>query len=115
MGNTSNEIADALLSEESWRQILSSLVICYFGREVYSPEMVLKTLKLVGYELTLEQLSKIGGEVLKTKYKFKTREGFNPKELRIPKRILNTISPAGQISEESLSDIVQSFYKKMDS
>ena len=112
---TSNEIADALLSEESWRQILSSLVICYFGREVYSPEMVLKTLKLVGYELTLEQLSKIGGEVLKTKYKFKTREGFNPQELRIPKRIVNTISPTGQISEESLLDIVQSFYRKMDS
>ena len=112
---SADEVADALLSEESWRQILSSLVICYFGREVYSTEMVLRTLRVVGYGPTLESLSRIGREILKTKYEFKKREGFDFRKLRIPKRVLKTSSPTGQISQSSISSIVQSYYNKIES
>jgi aldehyde:ferredoxin oxidoreductase len=112
---SADEVADALLSEESWRQILSSLVICYFGREVYSTEMVLRTLRVVGYESTLEDLSRIGREILKTKHEFKKREGFDFRKLRIPKRVLKTSSPTGQISQSSISSIVQSYYNKIES
>jgi aldehyde:ferredoxin oxidoreductase len=112
---TVDAVAQALLSEESWRQVLSSLVICYFGREIYTTETVLKTLKLVGYDLTPEDLLKLGREVLKAKYDFKIREGFDFRKLRLPKRVLETATPLGQISESFIFDTVQSFASKVRS
>jgi len=109
-----DEVANALLSEESWRQILSSLVICYFGREVYSPEKVAETLKVVGYEFTCEDLFKVGREILKTKRDFKTREGFHHRRLRIPRKIIETVTPIGKISEDFISNVVQSYYAKTE-
>jgi len=110
---TADAVAEALLSEESWRQILSSLVICYFGREIYTADTVLKALKLMGYESTPENLLELGEEVLKAKYDFKMREGFDFKKLRIPKRILETATPLGLISENFIFDAIQSFASKM--
>jgi aldehyde:ferredoxin oxidoreductase len=114
-GLTADAVAEALLSEESWRQILSSLVICYFGREIYTADTVLKALKLMGYESTPENLLELGGEALKAKYDFKMREGFDFKKLRIPKRILETATPLGLISENFIFDAIQSFASKMRS
>jgi len=34
------QLAEALMKEEQWRQILSSLVICFFARGIYTPELV---------------------------------------------------------------------------
>lgn len=110
---SAEELADDLLSEESWRQILSSLVICYFGREIYSTKVVLSTLRLVGYEFASDDLLTIGKETLAAKHEFKKREGFDFKKLRIPKRVLEIASPTGQISADYISDIVDSYYSKI--
>jgi len=112
---TADAIAEALLSEESWRQVLSSLVICYFGREIYAVDTVLKALKLVGYAFTPDDLLKLGREVLKAKYVFKTREGFDFRKLRIPRRALETTSPLGRISEGLILEAIQSFETKLGS
>ena len=38
------ELIDTLLEEERWRQVLSSLVVCFFARGIYSPELVTRLL-----------------------------------------------------------------------
>ncbi|RLG60310.1 aldehyde:ferredoxin oxidoreductase, partial [Candidatus Geothermarchaeota archaeon] len=87
------EAANLLLNEETWRQILNSLVICLFARKVYNEGRVQKTLKVVGIDLSYDDLRKVGLEILKKKYQFKLREGFDFRQLRIPKRILEVKTP----------------------
>jgi aldehyde:ferredoxin oxidoreductase len=93
------ELAKALLAEEHWRQVLSSLVVCFFARGLYKPDTILKALRSVGFQLTLDDLYRIGKEVYKEKYRFKIREGFSLDELRLPKRIFEIPSPNGKLDE----------------
>ncbi|MBS7656101.1 aldehyde ferredoxin oxidoreductase family protein [Candidatus Bathyarchaeota archaeon] len=99
---TIEELTEELINEEAWRQILSSLVICFFARGIYKPELIIKAFKPLGMEFTEDSLKAIGKKILKAKYEFKVREGFNLGELRIPERILQTSAPAGEISKESI-------------
>jgi aldehyde:ferredoxin oxidoreductase len=96
---SSEELADMLLEEERWRQILSSLVVCFFARGIYTPDIVSKLLPLLGFELKLEDINRIGTEIYREKYRFKTKEGFSLDELRIPKRIFEISSPVGKFDE----------------
>jgi aldehyde:ferredoxin oxidoreductase len=93
-------LGDALLEEESWRQILSSIVICFFAREIYDPATVLACLKTAGFDMDEKQLLKIGREIHREKFRFKMREGFTFEGLRIPGRILETKAPASGLSED---------------
>lgn len=107
------ELAEALLSEERWRQILSSLVACFFARGIYKPDAVSKTLRLAGFDVTPEELLSIGEEIHKEKYRFKTREGFSMDKLRLPKRIFETLSPVGKLDEEFIRKTVEHVKEKM--
>lgn len=96
------EVVSELLKEERWRQILSSLVVCFFARGIYTPEVVLKALAVAGFELTEEDLDRLGREIHQAKYQFKMREGFSFEKLRIPGRILETPGPFGMVEEDFL-------------
>lgn len=93
-------IIDKLVKEEEFRQILSSLVICFFARGIYSKEIILETLQTVNINLTLEELDEIGKEIYRLKYEFKFREGFSFDNLHIPDRIYETNDPTGEIKKE---------------
>lgn len=93
-------LGDALLAEESWRQILSSIVICFFAREIYDVDTVLDCLKAAGFDLDAERLLQIGRDIHREKFRFKMREGFTFEGLRIPERILKTKAPATGLREE---------------
>ncbi len=107
------EIAEYCFNEESWRQILSSLVICFFARGIYKPNIVSEALKISGYNFSEEDLNKIGEEILRRKYQFKFREGFDINKLYIPKRIFETPSPHGLINEEILNEAIKLYMKKV--
>lgn len=87
------EVAEKLLTEERWRCVLSSLVVCFFARGVYTPERVLEALKVTGFNLTADDLQKIGRQIHDLKYAFKFREGFSFDNIRVPERIFQTPSP----------------------
>jgi aldehyde:ferredoxin oxidoreductase len=103
--------AAKLLKEESWRQILSSLVVCFFARGIYDKQTVAKALTTAGHKIAPEALEGIGMEILREKNRFKEREGFKANELRIPKRVLETDSPLGKVDEKYLRESVEEFYK----
>ena len=90
-----DETVDRLLEEESWRQVLSSLVVCFFARGIFSPETVSEALKVAGHDYSVDDLFEFGRKVHRLKYRFKEREGFKPESLRIPRRIFDTPSPRG--------------------
>lgn len=113
VNRTPKEIAEILFKEESWRQVLSSLVLCFFARGIYTPNIVVKTLKVVDLDVTEESLRKTGVEILRNKYLFKIREGFNPNSLRIPKRILEKESPLGILNEGLIREGIMDFFKML--
>lgn len=109
-----DELANAVITEEIWRQILSSLVTCFFAREIYSHQTVLEALKISGFQISEDELMRIGKDIYAEKYRFKIREGFSFKNLRIPKRIFETPSSAGMIDERYLSSLIDSMEQKIN-
>ena len=104
-----SDVAAALWQEEAWRQVLSSLVICFFARGVYTPEIIQKALHTIGLEYTPEELSKLGEEILKLKHHFKKREGFDLGKIRIPDRILEIPSSRGIIDGDFIRQTLIEF------
>lgn len=101
------ELARALFSEEARRQVLSSLVLCFFARGLYDLETISNCLKVVGLDWDQESLEEFGKETLRRKYAFKAREGFDLKELRIPRRITETPTPFGRLEEVELRSALE--------
>ncbi len=105
-------LAEKLFEEESYRQILSSIVICFFARSVYDYPTISTLLGVAGFQCSEQYLRKLGRQILRHKYDFKFREGFSLEDLRIPKRILKTVSPQGYLKEETLRAGIAA-YKKL--
>lgn len=105
------ELVRALLAEERWRQILSSLAVCFFARGIYQPDIVSKALQQTGFDLAPEDLHRIGEEIHREKYRFKFREGFSLDNLRLPKRIFETPSPVGRLNEGYIREAIGHFRK----
>ncbi len=107
------KLAETLLAEEHWRQILSSLVICFFAREIYQPDTVSKALHLAGFDLAPKDFYRIGEDIHRTKHRFKIREGFSLNNLRLPKRIFETPSSIGKLDEEYIRKTIEHFKKAL--
>ncbi len=103
---TPEELAQALIKEESFRQILSSLVVCFFAREIYRPETILSALQSAGFKLTAAQLDQLGRKIHREKFRFKMREGFSFENLRIPGRIFETPAFVKEWDETLLRDTI---------
>ncbi len=109
-GNVSpKELAVALLTEERWRQVLSSLVVCFFARGLYQPDIALKALQSTGFSLARQELDHIGEEIHRQKYGFKMRHGFSLDDVCLPGRILETRTPLGQLDEPYIKSVVEHF------
>ena len=104
-----DELVVKALREEEWRQILSSLVVCFFARGIYKPEIVAKALEPLGWNLTPEDLGKLGAKIHRLKYEFKFREGFDLDSLRLPHRIFETSTPHGYLDEYKFKEMIEKF------
>ena len=91
------EAVKRIVEEESWRQILSSLVLCFFARGIYKPDLVASALEALGYGMSEEELKRVGREIYFAKQRIKRGEGFSAGSLRIPERIYEVETPLGRI------------------
>ncbi len=107
---TPQAVAEALLKEERWRQVLSGLVVCFFARNIYQPQVVSKALASAGFALGADDLTRLGADILRAKHAFKRREGFRLADLRIPQRILDTPTPLGPITPDFLRQALAAFH-----
>ncbi len=98
------ELARALLTEEARRQVLSSLVICFFARGLYDADTCVACLSAVEEKWQWDELMALGEDILRRKHAFKAREGFDFDALRIPARTLEAPTPLGTLSEETLRE-----------
>ncbi|HME55148.1 MAG TPA: aldehyde ferredoxin oxidoreductase C-terminal domain-containing protein [Candidatus Lokiarchaeia archaeon] len=108
-------VVDELVKEEEWRQILSSITVCFFARGLYPPDVVARGLKLSGFDVTPEDLDEIGKKIYKNKYAFKLREGFTLDVAALPKRIYETPSPVPYLNEEYMDKALKHFEELIQS
>ncbi len=106
---TAEETVAALIAEEQWRQVLSSLVVCFFSRGLYAPDVVARALAPLGIAVTPADLDRIGAETLQRKWAFKRREGFDAARLRIPERVCETETPLGRVDADALRRALEHF------
>ncbi len=109
------QLADKIITEECWRQILSSLVICFFGREIYIPEVVIKCLRIAGYEIDEEDLNRIGKEIYREKYLFKIKHGFEIENLSLPDRIFELPTSVGILDRRFIQKATEILKEKIKS
>ncbi|MFO7678975.1 MAG: aldehyde ferredoxin oxidoreductase C-terminal domain-containing protein, partial [Chloroflexota bacterium] len=110
---TPQGIADSLLAEERWRQVLTSLPICLFARGMYTPEMVLQSLAAIGIEWTQADMDRLGAETLRLKHAYKQREGFVFDNMRLPKRIFETPAPTGPFDEAFMREAIRHYAENL--
>ncbi|MEM2322984.1 MAG: aldehyde ferredoxin oxidoreductase C-terminal domain-containing protein, partial [Candidatus Bathyarchaeia archaeon] len=106
------ELIDRIIEEEDWRNILVSLVACMFARRVYSPDVVVDALRTVGFEYNLDDLMNIGRDIYTDIYRIKSVEGFDPRKTYIPKRLFETPSASGILSEERFRKLLDMYMKR---
>lgn len=106
---TPQKLAAELLEEERWRQILSSLVVCFFARGIYKPDVVCRALAVAGVNLSEDDLTRLGREILAAKHRFKLREGFDWATYPLPRRMFETPALGHAISEAELRQAVAEF------
>ncbi|WP_456369436.1 aldehyde ferredoxin oxidoreductase N-terminal domain-containing protein [Geoglobus sp.] len=106
------EIVDRLVREEAWRQILSSLVVCYFARGVFSPELVSRAFYPLGIEIGRDELEEKGMAIYREKLRLKKDMGYTPSLSDLPERILNAETPAGRLSSEVFEEALDYYLKK---
>lgn len=108
------EVVEKLLKEEEWRQILSSLVVCFFARKVYTPAIITKALNAIGIEnWDAEDFDDLGRVIHRAKMDFKFREGFDLDKLRIPGRIFEIPTLHGLLKEEDLRKAIAVYKEKI--
>jgi len=108
------ELVKSLMKEEQWRQILSSLVVCFFARGIYKPDIVCRALKPVGVEIEENELKKLGKKIYFEKLRLKKAMGFDAKKLRVPERIFETETPHGKLNREYIDRALAYFAKVVD-
>ncbi|MBU4533121.1 MAG: aldehyde ferredoxin oxidoreductase N-terminal domain-containing protein [Eubacteriales bacterium] len=102
-----------LVSEEKWRQVLNSLCLCLFARNIYDEPTTEMALQSVGIEVSEERLKELGDRIFNLKLETKKRLGFKPTQVQFPKRYLETPTFQGQLKEEVLRDLHQRYLREI--
>ncbi|WP_202318504.1 aldehyde ferredoxin oxidoreductase family protein [Archaeoglobus neptunius] len=110
---TPQEAVDRLVAEECWRQVLSSLVVCFFARGVYKVDLISRAFEPLGVEVTEDDLVRTGEEIYREKLKLKLEMGFKPEDMRIPGRIFEIQSLRGKLDEDFIREAMNYYVRKV--
>lgn len=100
-------VIDELIAEEKWRNVLNSLCICLFAREVYTRENILDALACVGLERTGEDLDNLGEEIFRLKNEIRLRLGFQPEETNLARRFFETPALNRVLEQEAFARMAE--------
>ncbi|HOJ88089.1 MAG TPA: aldehyde ferredoxin oxidoreductase N-terminal domain-containing protein [Pseudothermotoga sp.] len=97
-----------MMYEESlWRMVTNSLVTCLFARGTYTPNVVEKGLKLLGYDVDLQWLSKASRLIHGMKYVLKERLGFDFSNLNLPGKLTKVYTGRGMMTTEDFKERIE--------
>jgi aldehyde:ferredoxin oxidoreductase len=97
-----------LYRESVWRMICNSLVICLFARNIYSRDVILEGLHVLGMtHFDEELLMKTARRIHAMKIRLKMNFGFSFDDVYLPKRLEKAITTTGQVTSEAFDEQVK--------
>ncbi len=102
-------VVDKLVEEEIWRNVLNSLIVCLFAREIYKEDIVRDALEAMGKSLSIEEIKNIGRDTYFRKLKMKKRMGYDVDNVFLPKRILEVKTLHGYLNENFIRRALKYF------
>lgn len=96
-------VVSELITEEKWRNVLNSLCICLFAREIYTRENVSDALACAGIGMTGEDLDRLGDEIFRIKNEARGKLGFKPEEIHVADRFFETSALTKNLERETLA------------
>ena len=112
-GLAAEAAVDKLVTEEKWRGVLTSLCICLFAREVYTPETVIAALASVGIAMNQADLDALGEKIYRLRQELRVALGFKLENMRIPERFFQTPSSSGKIDPAMIKEMIASYRRFM--
>ncbi|MFW9993868.1 MAG: aldehyde ferredoxin oxidoreductase N-terminal domain-containing protein [Candidatus Odinarchaeota archaeon] len=101
----------SLIKEEEMRNVLNSLVICLFARNIYTPTMVVECLANIGIKKTETELLELGKTIQKLRLQTKIDFGMNYSNMfaNISERVFEMPTPHGKISRGEIDGLYSNF------
>jgi len=105
--------AEMLIDFEDRLNIFDTLVLCRFYRDLYSWEELEQALHMVtGEEAGKDQLRKRAARITDMTRQFNLREGLQPEDDRLPKRLhKETLPEGGKLSADEMEQLLGDYYR----
>jgi aldehyde:ferredoxin oxidoreductase len=104
-----------LVEDEKARVLLTSMVSCLFAREVYKEAVLADCLSAVGYGVLAKDLDSVAGRIQKMRWQLRTKTGFNPSSVTIPKRFTEVVTWNGSIDTGYLGSLQTNYAQRIQS
>ncbi|MFW5734177.1 MAG: aldehyde ferredoxin oxidoreductase N-terminal domain-containing protein [Oceanidesulfovibrio sp.] len=98
-----------LVEDEQSRMELCSMVSCLFARSVYTHDALQQALASVELQEMADNLTEASANVQRLRWKLKIATGFDPHNVKIPKRFKEVETWRGAIDEEFMWDVQRNY------
>lgn len=100
---------DYMQDQEYYRILMCCMAGCLFGRKAYPGETILKALNSLGYGFSEQELDDSVKAVQAHRWALKFRTGFQPEEIKIPKRFLEVETWKGKTDPDYLHKLKKDY------
>jgi len=104
-----------LISDESSRCFLTSMVSCLFARGVYTDTRLAECLKAVGYPKLAEDIPAVSRRIQTERWRLRFATGYDPDRVEIPRRFAEVTTWKGPIDEPYLSALKTEYSRRIRS
>jgi aldehyde:ferredoxin oxidoreductase len=102
-----------LISDETSRCFLTSMVSCLFARGVYTETRLAECLKAVGYVKLAEEIPAVSQRIQADRWKLRFASGYDPERVEIPKRFSEVVTWKGPIDGSYLSALKTEYSRRI--
>lgn len=102
-----------MVDDERGRVMLTSMVSCLFARKIYSHERVSEALASVGFNDAADNLDTVAGDMQRLRWRLKLACGYDPREVRIPKRFMEVVTWKGGMDADYLAALREAYAKSI--
>ena len=102
-----------MVSDEQERVFLTSMVSCLFARGVYKPDLLAECLAALGYSAVADDMAAIAANVQQKRWQLRLATGFQPEQVKIPKRFRDVTTWKGPTDSGYLQALQETYGRRL--
>ena len=107
------KVVSFLVNDEQERVFLTSMVACLFARGVYKPDLLGECLTALGYTAVADNMAAIAGSIQQKRWQARLATGFQPEQVKIPKRFHEVTTWKGQTDSGYLEALTRHYAQRL--